>query len=383
MEAGDDMQHATATLGPFAKLPIEWLVQVMDWLPTTCLFRIMRTNREWECGARYVLKHRDSVHLVSYGGYSTLRTAFDVKVSPYSSAAPMSSIMKGMKNLKHLKVDGPMTEELVVEAIGLGPGMKELLQANAANLISLSWMVDVTSIMSLMFPKLKKLECFTFDCAAAAAGFFPKLEEIDVLSLENVTPQTASSLPTLKRFTYWKEWAYGMRRPELELFLASNSHHLTSMKYKCEAFHLNFDEMHFNFLKLEKLDIDNFTFPTKCPALKSLKVTRGSLGFDLSELNKTQITELEVKTNRLTAEEIKSLFQNISQMVNMKHFKLFTRGSGDEHFLMLFQNMTHLETVVIDVDGGFRGKRVADWTRIIHQNNVNLRSLEIITHSTW
>ena len=62
-EEASKLTEAKQTLGPFFKLPIEWLVQILDWLPTKTLFQVMRTNREWECGSRFVIKHRESLTL--------------------------------------------------------------------------------------------------------------------------------------------------------------------------------------------------------------------------------------------------------------------------------------------------------------------------------
>jgi hypothetical protein len=277
-------------------MPIEWLVQVLKWLDTEYLFSIMRTNREWECGIQWILKHRKSLRLC----HRKIGCHWEDR---FHSA--LSSFLKYMENVKHLDMAECYDDDAM-----------PLIQAHADKLVSLH--VDVAPIFTITFPKLKKLDFMQFD--ASYSTCFPVLEELEAFEIHNPTHENAF-MPNLKKFTYNRQNDAYDCDPGVRQFLTRHADQLVSLKVfeMTNNDHVfSFDNESVVFKKMTHIELDDFTFPSKCPALNSA-IIHEQRSQTFSELPVKQMTNMEVYLTDLE-EDIKGLIlTTISKMEKLQH----------------------------------------------------------------
>lgn len=368
-------EQAAYSPGPMSRMPIEWLIQVLEFLPTQTLFQIMSTNSEWESASRYILKIRKSLTIVCEPNATT--SPFDVKlVNRQQFADALPSILNNMKNIKCLTMKVLQFDEVL---------MRQMIEAYANQLQELECLDRNGMFPTLMsqddepisFPNLRKLSCTDLDMNTAAVRF-PKLEELQVCALHHVWDGN-TALSKLRKFSYIQDWDNDEDQDEaMQQFLVKHAHQLVSLKilFADDSFVMDFGEQDVSFPKLEEIVVNDLTFARRCPALKSLKLTR-QRSPAIARIHVHLMEEMEVDLIRMPVQIKTVLFQSISRMRNLKHLQLVYGDFSDEDLPDLFANMRHLEQVLIRFDGKFSGKHVADWTRIIHSNNKHLQSLEI------
>lgn len=327
--AGRMFCHSLSTM------PIEWLVQVLDFLTTKNLFQLMRTNREWECGVKYVLKHRK---------FLTIGEDCDrMEVKDVTAAVPV--LLKYMKNVRNLELedDGEETMPLI-----------------AAHAVHLKYLYTYGApIFTTTFPKLKKLYSQNFD---ASTTCFPVLEELEAFEIHNPTHENAF-MPKLRKFLYRRSNEFEDHDEDVKRFLIRNADHLTSLQVD-EDFGdedvFGFNDENVVFKKLTHIKVNDFTFANKCPALTKLTV-RKQESSSFTELPVTQMTDVKVDTQRMDDEMIESIFTTISKMINLKRLRLVTGDLCDNVFPDLLANMTQLEVVSVSVYGNFTAGTVISW----------------------
>lgn len=337
--------------GPFSMLPFHWLVQIFQWLPTQILFQIMSTNREWECGARDVLKRRESLVVNRWFRDRHGNGAYD-KLS-----AAVSSLIKRMESVKRLTVMGDFREADVLQ----------LLTSFAPNLVELDVFCTSLTLSSITFPNLKQLWVNSFD-AAAGATFFPRLEYLFTHTIVHGSHGNAV-MPLLRdiEFTGCND-----EHGNLRAFMSQNARTVTRIAiYKLDV-NLHFDV---TFGKLEVFHSQgDFAFASKCPALKSL-IARNQVS-PITVLPVAQMTVLEVDSYMTRSDE-EAFLTLAGQMVNLKDLLLKAFYLNDSVLVNMFSKATQLERVVIAVEHVLTTGYFSEWTRAIHLNNKDLKSLVV------
>jgi hypothetical protein len=356
---------AVVTPGPLGKLPIEWLVQVLQWQPTKKLFQIMRTNREWECGSRYVLKWRKTLKI------SLCEDESDpdyVTTQESQAKFVIQSIIKSMKSVTTIR--GYCAEK---------DGMIQLVTAFADQLEDLSdiSMPKSSTLVSVRFPKLQKMYCVTFN-AATGSTHFPKLKELETFSIKNGSHANAV-MPSLQSLKY--RHAYEDDFSEIRAFLRKNAKTLIKLDVDGDDSPgedrslVHFDDENIVFQKLEEIRINDFAFAPKCPAIKSV-ITPSQESISIAEIPVANMTVL--KTWPIFDDD-GPLFARIGQMTNLKHLRIIVGDLKDQDLMTMFPNLTQLETVFIGVTSKFTGDHLMEWSRTIYENNKNLTSFIIRT----
>jgi hypothetical protein len=361
--------------GPLAKLPIEWLVQVLDWLPSMCLFQVMSTNREWECGSRYVLRNRDSLSITAYEC-----SAWD---AVYAAAGGdfddvFASVQKGMKSVKRLSFGGVLR--------GLEPEMTELITSVIGQLEELEIGLNnsrdmIKSISQLVFPKLKKLNINEVFDASTGVTRFPKLRQLEADAIKHGSHVNAI-MPLLQELTTCA-WSSGgddelTDDQSVYAFLKQNCKTLTKLQVDNEAGGLNFNaEDGIVFENLEEIRINDFMFVESCPAIKSVTVVRQE-SRSIFQLPVQQMTSLKVR-HMFGGEQVKELYSIISRMENLKHLTIISGDFNDEVMIELLADMKKLESLFIGVEGELKCRNLIKWTKMMHENNKSLSSFVIET----
>ena len=183
IQAPESVKLMEEGAGPMSRLPIEWLEQVLDFLPTRRLFVVMSVNREWNAAAKYIVKNRKCLILfrsIQHRMYEgTLDyDSFGIKVRDNMMQQVMRSLMlmQGLEKLIVFEVDMNLVKELILE--------------NAACLKILSIGGPLPTRASVTFSGLLYLQCKQLDADGAAAC--PKLQTLvigvmDVEGAEFVT----------------------------------------------------------------------------------------------------------------------------------------------------------------------------------------------------
>jgi hypothetical protein len=359
--------------GPLAALPIEWLVQVMDHLPTQSLFQIMSTNREWECGSRYVLKHRDSLIFDTGSGQETFAKD-EVRVSRKKkkkglAAAAMQSILKNMKRVKKLEIYRRKQDEDVMPLVTAYAGRLEQLTSN------FMWSEnEMRSFSEMVFPNLKTLSILKVFDASFGVKCFPKLKELHAETIVNASHENAV-MPLLEEIVY-DGISYG--ESELQQFVRKNAATLKVLDADTgDDGPLKFDK-NLIFPKLMKVCMDDCTFVSQCPSLTSVQI-RYPVSSSILKVPAEQLTEFKARMPGQCSE--KDFVFLISRMANLKQLRLITHKCLDDRDLMvMFVKMTKLEAVYIGIEGGeFRGGNILEWTDRIREKNKQLKSLVIET----
>lgn len=347
--------------GPFSKLPIEWLVQIFQWLPTQVLFQIMTTNRDWEWGARYVLKWRQSLQIDAWfrkenSEELTVGAVMEQAAEKLSAALP--SLIKRMTNVKRLTVIGDYRREADVS---------KLLTSFPANLVHLDVYTTPWIFTAVVFPKLKQLWVNTFD-AAAGVTCFPQLEYLCTKAIIHGSHENAI-MPLMRDLEFD---GFRTRLDDLHDFMTQNAKTLTRISIEnSEGFTQDFDVI-FEKLEVVLLRMD-CNFASKCPALKSL--TAWFQKTPITNLPVAQMKELEVVScMEKSREEV--FLSLVRRMVNLEKLYFTVQNLTDDVLLDLFSKTTQLEHVFIGIDEKFTQGHFLEWTRAIHRNNKNLKSLE-------
>jgi hypothetical protein len=328
----------------------------------------MSTNREWECGTMYVLKWRKSLHVDNQAQHDGENIDW---IDEHEAEAALSSLLKYMRNVKVLKIGERCPEAAI----------RQLIHAFADQLEELSvysYEMDyVSSAMNFCFPKLKRSHCDDFD-AANGSTFFPKMERLIEFGLKNSSYANAC-MPNLTELVHANKFSPTIS--ELHGFLLKNSKTLTKLwiENTCDVYGLvldfNADDVVFE--KLEEIEIDDFTFASKCPALKSV-TARSQESASIADLHVNNITKLVLNLRDMTDDNRKTFYSAIDRMINLKHLKLLVGDLNDEDVSLLFTGKYHLETVFIGCEGSTSFDHAAnDWVTVVKQNNRNLQSLKI------
>ena len=215
------------TPGPFSKLPIEWLVQILEWLPTQCLFQIISTNREWECGSRFVLKNRESLKIV-------WRESEDWDAIVVSDTGKLTgavtSILKSMENVTRLVFHDPHKDHDTAD-------LMRLVTAFAGQLVELDVELHFfyhrenpvfTVEHRLVFPNLERFACYRAFDGSMGATCFPKLRELKADMIKNGSHANAK-LPMLQKL-FLVEGIGDGEEDDVDAFLTQNSGTLTSLR---------------------------------------------------------------------------------------------------------------------------------------------------------
>jgi hypothetical protein len=195
MDSSGDEEQAVPVLavverGPLAKLPIEWLVQVIQWLPTQYIFTIMRVNREWECACRYVIKWRKTlilitrrmrnevtkyrIFLANNEEINAYTNGYTITVDTKWNAERMDSMRNSLKQMENLIRLISFHAEAAAD--------RAVIIQNASTLKQLFMDHVHFKDMTVVFPELHSLTC------------------------ETITGACAKSLPVIKHLTIrWQE----------------------------------------------------------------------------------------------------------------------------------------------------------------------------------
>jgi hypothetical protein len=363
-------------------MPRDWLIQVMDCLPTKCLFQLMRTCKQWEAVSRYIIKYRKvlilewpedkenmSLFVVGYGRDG------DRVYQHTETMEKMLNSLKQMVNLQKLHVSDEfhITCEVLVD---------ELITSNAGSLRDVK--VDqMPHDETLVYPFLKKHFCEIFD-ASNAGRVFPKMEDLTIRT-ELVFDGEKSAMPHLKHLCIYDErwfvFEVGDDEPDDVLndspFVMAHSASLVLL----QCFKLRSDRP-VVFPKLKKLIIvklpENVTFPV----MDDLRVYSAAKPESFSHLPVLNMKKLKVRTDSdaTRADEIE-VCKSISQMMNLTELKLELRfgcKSGAE-FPDLLSAMHQLVSVSIQTIALKSGQKclIQKWLLPLLQNNAGLQSLEL------
>jgi hypothetical protein len=351
----------TDARGPLAKLPIEWLVQVIYWLPTQFIFTIMCVNREWECACRYVLKWRESLEVSCRPG--DVKSHHLVLLNPKDwneeRAAQILSSLKLMENLTHVSdfTDGATS-----------PIRKDWLQAiavqNALTLVSMK-RHQLPDDGSVMYKKLKKLDCATFD-ATSAGRLCPVLQNLRIT--RRVLGQNYSPLPSLKVVT--THWG----KEGIPQFLGKSAASLETISFKqlpaCR------------FPKLKVLTTDNLPQESQVPSLQSLALHSTTLPDDQNPSNffLNKLIQISVTVNNLEQASLSQAITWLSAMENMTSLFLQIKCNPPQDPVPdLFANMHRLKKVSISIgpssDEPGRFLPAQGWASSLFTKNHNLSDL--------
>jgi hypothetical protein len=313
----------------------------------------MRTNREWECGSRYVLKWRESLTISN-------DPESDEYIPDLLIALP--SLVHTMKHVKRIEFEGFPYELQLQLASGFAHSLEELppnfLNETAANAIA--------------FPKLKELRCSVFD-ASAGSVHFPKLEFLHTAIIINGSHANAV-MPMLKDIMISDEDDQDVDENiiQLKAFLMKNCNTIVHLSvYLPRDGKLDFTNERIVFRKLETVIINDFTFAAKCPALKSL--TASAQQSSVAGLPVNQMTTIRVRLRR----KGKEFLSRIKRMVNLEQLSLIAFGFEDDVLVDMFDNMTKLEAVFIGVRGKLTANHTNEWHPVLFKNNPNLTSFVI------
>jgi hypothetical protein len=354
--------------GPLAKLPIEWLVQVIYWLPTQFIFTIMCVNREWECACRYVIKWRKSLEVTfqrrSWPAASvfTIRLQCNAKSWNKERAGQVRSSLRQMRNLIHFADHTGFTG---YKAIRRG-WLHEITFQNAASLKFLKHhrLFDDGFVT---YSKLMELQCSFFD-ATSAARLCPRLENLTVF-VKVLSPHSPP-LPSLKVVT--------TRHSEdgIPLFLEKNA---TSLE------EIRFDRLPaFRFPKLKILKTrflpDAFHVPSLQSVIWSTAVVPDSE--TPADFFLDKITTLCMNFEVVNQSSLNQAITRVSAMENMTRLDLRIRCGPLQYPVPdLFANLHNLDNVTVHVclpfDHPARVFPAATWASSLFTNNRNLRAVEL------
>jgi hypothetical protein len=356
--------------GPLAKLPIEWLVQVIYWLPTQFIFTIMCVNREWECACRYVIRTRESLELRERhsGGYTrepvderhAVRVCSSINTKRYDAMVSSLMAMEWLTSFRQ--------QDSMMPCERFDDFYARIMKQNSSTLVQVICPDQLHDDGSISYPRLKKLRCGKFD-ATTAARLCSTLKD---LSVSNRIMIDATTLPlmSLKRL----ETGF-CRGPDVDEFILRNAASLESIRC-CKL-------PGYNFPKLKEL----FQVPEQETFLPSLQRLEFWLGHEnvargcLKKLPLHQIRHLEsYSINKEEGkEQIVDALKDLTVATQVQRIRItILKSSFPDGFELpdLFANMHLIEKAEISImDYPEIGR---SWVSSLVRNNPHLR--ELILH---
>jgi hypothetical protein len=324
-------------------LPIEWLVQVIYWLPTQYIFTIMCVNREWECACRYVIRTRQRLQIdgTSYHKKDWKPDAYTIVLRNKEKEMMMQMLtsLKPMKSLMSVDVDPILAWKFMDLPCNL---MDEIIAQNASTLkeVTCHHLPDDGKIV---YPLLIRLTCHEFD-ASTATRLCPRLTSLTVTGCI-AGDEGYPHIESLRCFN-----STLMPVPGGKEFMTANAATLESITCHQLPVSMWFPEL--KQLSQVQLPVDDIFLP----ALEDFTLTQ--LGWNLLKRNEfpfSNVTKIDVI---MDAFEIESAMHQLSHMINLTHVNLvFSQGStGDyckDRVVDPFMNMHHLQEVCIRFDGRY------------------------------
>jgi hypothetical protein len=349
--------------GPLAKLPIEWLVQVIYWLPTQYIFTIMCVNREWECACRYVIKWRESLK-VSCRPLER-KSAFIILLDTVGwnreRAKQVLSSLRQMRNLIHF------TDRTEVAPATRNDWLQEIAIQNAASLKSVNRR-KLPDDGSVVYKRLKRLDCSTFD-AGTAARLCPGMENLLVTS--SVLGPNSPPLPSLKVLTVH------CADNAMPLFLEKNAASLENIWTFLELPACCFP-------KLKVLRTGCLPGEAQVPSLQTLSLDADALpdGETPADFFLNKMTKFSVNVDHLGQGSLSQAVTRISAMENLTSLYIHIKCDPPHHPVSdLFANMHLLKDVTIIIGRSFHKPDLflpaATWASSLFTNNPGLRDLQL------
>jgi hypothetical protein len=214
-------------------MPVKHLVQIIQWLPTKSVFKIMSVSRDVEAACRQVIEERDTLELVhAYHMPAKWRAGyFTITVYPVSYTRnekrldKMSSSLKQMKSLKYF-VDQTHIHECECD-VNHRNFFDDLRKQNASTLKQVMCH-QLPDDGSVCYPLLDELHCQVFD-VGKAARLCPNLQSLTfycwISGSESITGNDYPPLRYLKQVTAWT------RMQGMAEFLQTNAASLESITY--------------------------------------------------------------------------------------------------------------------------------------------------------
>lgn len=361
-------------------LPTDWLIQVLDFLPTRQLFVLMRTNKEWNRVCKYIIKYRKTLIIDRYCQIRTLMRGgpnpnlFVIEWRETDDVEKMIKSLMQMINLEHLIVFkwGPYH----------CPQLYPLIAQNACTLRELD-VFHSPENQTLVFPKLKKLHCTRLD-VSNAASMYPKLERLwtenGVIGLH---PQK-SLISSLTHLKYgrddWEEFeghGFNYEDPSFTTFVLMHASSLILLR--CDNLTA---EDQISFPKLTDLTIwkvpeNNITFP----AVEYVKVTTCKPSISRLPLEKIVQFKSVMSGQNTLSDEIE-VCKSIAKMVSLKYTELklelrFAYGNAAAaEYPDLFSNIHQLESVSLRA-ASHQKCLIQKWLPTLTQSNPELKTFEL------
>jgi hypothetical protein len=347
--------------GPLARLPIEWLVQVIQWLPLQFIFTIMCVNREWQCACRYVVKWRSSLDVYPTKSGDDNHIAVSEDWSKERLAGMVSSL-KQMKNLTTFR-----NRIFQFEPFFIVNNMDDIIFQNAATLKSIVC-YKLPDDGSISYPLLHQIDCDIFD-ASSASRLCPSLETLFVKEKFIMERSHVRGSPALKFLKQIR--TYSMEVDVPADFLREHAATLEVV-----------DSMQLPdcpFPKLKKLDVQILPAnESLVPALEKISIEDGGpiikSEFFLKRITKLRIISEDGQEHPFTIEEAA---ESISQMTKLK--TLFAEISVDvkpDHLIDPFMNLHGLKDVSIYLPDGTL-MQAKSWASSLFRNNPQLIHVEL------
>lgn len=355
-------------------LPIEWLVQVIQWQPTQFIFTIMSVNREWECACRYVIKHRQTVRVVHSdcpGKMGKPPDAFTIVIKnrDVEKVKQMLYSLKQMSKLTKIHEECPSPRHDNPREYLLD----ELMIKHAAVLREITGhhLVDNTE-KKLMYLRLRRLTCNAFD-APPATRLCPRLEYLKITDWL-IPGEAYQPLPSLATFRYTGMQGY----PHVNQFIAMNAASLESI----ECHHIPAACL---FPKLKELRV--YCLPDDehhVPALESLTLTSLPVygrNFPLCKVSRLDIIVDLMRTGIMSLKEI-------PQIVNLTHIRIVFHDIAIRAGHSLpdpFSEVLNLVEVDISLRDGLPDDKqqtlpqAKTWASSLFQHNLQIRSMKLHT----
>jgi hypothetical protein len=365
-------------------LPRDWLIQVMDCLPTKCLFQLMRTCKQWEAVSRYIIKYRKvlilkgpsnkddpNLFVVGYGRDED---------SYYQQIQTMRKMMISLMQMVNLhKIRVPDVFKSACRSL-----VDELIALNAGSLRDVK-VEQMPHDETLVYPFLKKYDCENFDLSNAGQ-VFPKMEHLSIRFIDNDLSFNGDKtvMPHLKHLYLsdqesiddWKnDDVFGYELDDGP-FVMAHSASLVSL----QCIKLRSNEL-VSFPKLKKLIIAKLPQNVTFPALEELRVYSATRPELFSHLPLMKMRELKVGFDfNVTRDDEIEVCKAVSQMVNLTDLKLelqFGYTPGAE-FPDIFKDMHQLVSVSLQTDGEIAEDcMIRKWVQPLLHNNPHLEKVKL------
>lgn len=385
----DPLPHDERTTGsqddvPLSKMPIEWLIQVLQWLPTQYLFTIMCVNREWECAVRYIIKTRESLALVlnevdclrdRYQKYWITLTGRDMN--------NLSMMQTSVMQMRHLTCFAHHPNDRKPDGDTISDFIRQIMIQNAATLREIVCH-QLPDDASVKFPRLTKLDCNTLD-VNIHASLCPRLEELSVREAIIIGPQD----PVMPSLKFFKSPTHGTNTQGISQFLVANAATLQSIEV-----HEMIVPKTTTFASLEQLVV--FKQPQHCffPVLQHLKLDQFDSLAQLSSClpSPYRMISIDVFMRIPKESDVGDACNFIARMSNLKRIAIRGLVEPDQEseeaaadpapvsdYPDLFADMNDLEDAVIRtvdwIDGGLQQAKL--WPSSLIRNNPKLRKLHL------